>query len=122
MINFDDYKPKCKISKPVAPICDNCGKRHDVHDIYCSKCGINVQITYQTKIDLRKKSVKEYHKEVAMLDDLFKKHALAYVGLYNHPKKDIIFSKAWEDGHSAGHPEVLSKLEDLAVFVEDLES
>jgi|SRR6056297_873673 len=121
MLDLDDYKPKCKIPKPVAPICDNCGKRHDVYDVYCSKCGVNVQMTYQTKINLRKDAVKKYHEEVSMLNNLFRKHALDYVGLSNHPKKNIIFDKAYMDGHSAGYPEVLSKLEDLAVFIEDLE-
>lgn len=33
---------------------------------------------------------------------------------------DVIYSKAYEDGHSYGHDEVVSRFSDLAYFVEEI--
>lgn len=38
-------------------------------------------------------------------------------GLQNHPKKDQIWQKAWDDGHSGGYFEVLSAYDELAELV-----
>ena len=67
-----------------------------------------------------KKTFDAYMKERDRLAALFKSEALKSVGLENHPKKDIIYSKAWEDGHSRGYSEVYGKLVELAEFIEEL--
>lgn len=63
-----------------------------------------------------------YWTEDRRLYYLFKKEALEHVGLENHPKKDLIYSKAWEDGHAYGFSEVLCHLESLSDFIHELES
>jgi len=51
------------------------------------------------------------------LDAKFKEDALRDVGLEGHPKAEIIWTKAWEDGHSAGRHEVYMRLESYAEIV-----
>jgi len=51
----------------------------------------------------------------------FEDDALTEVGLADHPKKHVIYSKAWQDGHSGGMSEVFGHLLDLAEFISDLE-
>ena len=60
-------------------------------------------------------------RDARRLDSEFKEDALADAGLANHPKKDMIFDKAWEDGHASGYHKVFYKLRDLADFVRALE-
>ncbi len=60
-----------------------------------------------------------YNAEERRLDALFKKEALAEVGLGKHPKKDKIYAKAWEDGHSSGYYEVWACLQGLVDLFDD---
>ena len=55
------------------------------------------------------------------LDAQFRAEALKDVGLANHPKKDAIFARAWEEGHSGGYADVLCELEELAQFLHEIE-
>ena len=56
------------------------------------------------------------------LDLQFKDDALKDVGLANHPKRDLIYVKAWKDNHAEGYYNVYSHLVDLADFVAQLEA
>lgn len=77
---------------------------------------------YATFMEEVEASRNEYRKEEANILGQFQADALEEVGLANHPKKDIIFSKAWQNGHSGGFSEVFGQLQDLASFVEELEA
>jgi hypothetical protein len=44
----------------------------------------------------------------------FRDDALSELGLKNHPKADVLFSKAWDLGHSSGFHEVWYYLQDLS--------
>lgn len=63
-----------------------------------------------------------YNAESCRLNAKFEEDALAEVGLANHPKKSLIFSRAYADGHAYGYSEVFNKLQDLADFVAELEA
>ena len=60
-----------------------------------------------------------YNQKKRELRELFEKDAIEAVGLENHPNKDKIFSKAWDDGHAHGLQEVMGCLEQLADLVDD---
>lgn len=47
----------------------------------------------------------------------FMADALSYAGIKDNPKASKVYSKAWDDGHSSGHMEVLNILLDLAEFI-----
>ena len=85
----NDYKSPC-----------NCG---------CPNC---TAIVYDK--DGYDKAIKIYRENKSKIYNQFKHDALDDVGLLGHPKADIIYSKAWDRGHSSGLPEVLLHLEDLA--------
>lgn len=57
---------------------------------------------------------KEYSKDQSRLSVLFQEEALAEVGLADHPKREMIFYKAYEHGHAYGYEEVFNELESLA--------
>jgi hypothetical protein len=74
---------------------------------------------YQAIKASRLAAVKLYNKRKADLEEEFKNDALEHVGLANHPKKDKIYSYAWEQGHAYGFEEVLSTLNELShLFVD----
>lgn len=52
--------------------------------------------------------------EEARLYELFKSDLFANHGLTNHPKADLAFSYAWEDGHSHGYNEIACSFENYA--------
>lgn len=49
-----------------------------------------------------------YRVETARLEAWFKNDFFAELGIEANPKKDLLFSKAWDMGHSAGYAEVMS--------------
>lgn len=77
---------------------------------------------YEKEMVTLGKLMDEYQKESRRLEDKFMNDALADVGLSNHPKKTLIYSKAYEKGHSGGFSEIYYELSDLADLVRELES
>lgn len=74
---------------------------------------------YKTKLPFalrsRNKEVNEaYNKDVARLEAEFKRDLEAAEGLENHPKRDLLYAKAFDLGHSAGYHEVANYYSDLA--------
>jgi hypothetical protein len=63
-----------------------------------------VERTYDD--DALKASRAAYNKETAELYALFKNDLFADLGIQDNPKREKLFTKAWEDGHSAGYSEV----------------
>ena len=59
-----------------------------------------------------------YHAISAALEAEFKSDLEAYHGMTDHPKRDLLYSKAWERGHSAGLHEVAVVYNDLVELVQ----
>lgn len=62
-----------------------------------------------------------YRQERQRLDAEFHFDALTEVGIYGDPAADVIYAKAYEEGHASGHAEVLSRLRSLAHFVHEVD-
>ncbi len=58
-----------------------------------------------------------YIEDSRRLEEEFKKDALQYVELSDHPKAEKTYAMAWDYGHSAGYSEVMNYLVDLADLV-----
>lgn len=59
-----------------------------------------------------------YHAISAALEAEFKSDLEAYFGVSNHPKRDLLYHKAWERGHSAGLSEVANVYSDLVELIQ----
>lgn len=75
-----------------------------------------LRVYTQQEIEYKAKKEK-YVKEEGRLHNLFKADCLKEVGLENHPKKDKIFSYAWQKGHSSGYSEVFYYLSEVSEIV-----
>lgn len=85
----------------------------DVKNLLCTKCKDAKNKELRESSNLR-----EMLQGGKVIDAVeFKRLAISYVGLQNHPKADKVFAKAWDEGHSSGYMEVLNYLEDLADLV-----
>lgn len=47
----------------------------------------------------------------------FKVDAFAELNITNHPKANLLFEKAWEEGHSNGYSEVWYHMQDLVDLI-----
>lgn len=63
--------------------------------------------------NLLKSEKEKYGEETKRLEDLFKSDLESHFNMTNHPKKDMLYSKAWDHGHASGYSEVLYWYEDL---------
>lgn len=74
---------------------------------------------YQASVqkDAYAAACRDFEKETNRLLKKFKDDALYDLGLTDNPKADLLFSKAWEHGHSSGLYEVFSWMEDLAELI-----
>jgi|WetSurMetagenome_2_1015567.scaffolds.fasta_scaffold04369_7 hypothetical protein len=77
---------------------------------------------YDNKLPYRTKKENEqiwkaYHEESIVLYEMFKNDLFKYYGVENNPKKDLLFSKAWEFGHSSGYNEVAIYFGDLVELI-----
>ncbi len=54
-----------------------------------------------------KKHLKQYNEEKAKLYNEFKQDLFEELGITNHPKREKLFEKAWENSHSDGYYQVL---------------
>jgi hypothetical protein len=60
-----------------------------------------------------------YHDETARLTHQFKLDFFAELSIENHPKREKLYSKAWEQGHSAGFSEIMNVGWDLVELIQD---
>lgn len=60
-----------------------------------------------------------YNNEKALLMEQFVRDLYADLGISNHPKRERLFSKAWERGHAYGLSEVYSVAQDLVELIVD---
>lgn len=83
----------------------------------------NGEYNASTKVyEHNKEAYRKLNKE---LEQIFKKDVKAYIRNsltlhVNDKQMDIIFSKAWEAGHSSGYMEVFNEVEELLEFIADL--
>ena len=74
------------------------------------------KVVYQNKID-------EYQKEENKRFELFKTDLIAvisYIADLKENQAEVIFNKAWEEGHSEGLEEVIIQAEELTYFITDI--
>ena len=117
-MNYEDYKNTVPFpKKPIKP------------NLAYEDCTSTTARKYADKLEVWEKEMENYKlqmdaytAEEQRLMGQFYADALEESGLEKHPKSNIIYSKAWEDGHSGGYSEVFNKLLDLAEFVENLEA
>ena len=76
-------------------------------------------LIYQKLCDTRLKEMKIYRNEQSKQNDLFRRDALEYCDLADHPKADRAFGYAWDRGHSSGLYEVVQYLEEIAGILLD---
>lgn len=72
---------------------------------------------YLNTLPYNKEVRKEYHTETVRLVKLFKQDFFEELGIENNPKKEILFQKAWDMGHSSGYQSVLDIGEDLVELI-----
>lgn len=61
--------------------------------------------------------LKKYKRVSAELYEKFKEDLFKDLGITNNPKKDLLFSKAWELGHSSGNHEVYGYAQSLVELI-----
>ena len=65
-----------------------------------------------------KEAIKEYRAEIFSLENKFKEDLFAEYGVENNPKRELLYSKAWELGHSSGLNEVAIHFSDLVDLIQ----
>lgn len=60
---------------------------------------------------------REYAKRSRELHEMFKQHLFDELGISDNPKREKLFSKAWEMGHSSGLSEVYSVAEEIVELI-----
>ena len=110
------YYKNCKDYPVSKRVCHSCLKLADPTRSYCPGCGVAlVPLEEHNKMigDMRK----EYNAEENRLSNLFKCDLEKEFDMVGHPKSEILFHKAWEDGHSGGMIDVLNEYDDLIDLV-----
>ena len=59
----------------------------------------------------------EYGAEESWIYEEFKRDLFEELGIENHPKRQLLFEKAWERGHSSGYSEVYNVALDLVDLI-----
>lgn len=115
-MDFEKYKNRIQLpAKPyVAQGCQidtrkmNCDEALSVIDSWREK----VKLHYALLADYTHKR-NAYDAEEARLHAQFKYDLIRELGIAKHPKAEILYQKAWEQGHSAGYEEVFNYANDL---------
>ncbi len=72
---------------------------------------------YEADMATYKATRDAYNAENSRLQTKFREDVEAENGMTDHPKRDLLWSKAWERGHSSGFSDVLSAYDDLVELV-----
>jgi hypothetical protein len=82
---------------------------------------------YETKLpwpseedgrEIRQAKRKACREDMSRLREVFKADLFLEYGLDQHPMREKVWSKAWDDGHASGYSEVVSHFEDLLPLLE----
>lgn len=95
-------------------------KKHEKHQFF-TKQMLELQARIQVLTSDRSMLVSNMRRahtaEEVALKTKFKEALETVYGLQNHPKRDGIWLKAWDTGHSSGLTEVLSEYDEIAALV-----
>lgn len=69
--------------------------------------------------ELFREALAAYTDEACKRQNAFRQDLLEELGVTDHPKADLLISKAWELGHSSGYSEVVNWAYDLVDFLRD---
>jgi len=119
-MNVEKYKnPLPYPERPIKPIAPNPVYKASDTKEYVEKCKSFAKAveTHEADILKYKESRVIYQQKTAELHEQFKQDLFEYLGISNNPKKDLLFSKAWEYGHSCGLYEVYLHAEDLVDLI-----
>ena len=72
-----------------------------------------VVLAFHAEEDAIKKARDAYKAETRRLTDEFEVDLAAHHGMTNHPRRQALFDKAWEDGHADGYLAVAGEYESL---------
>lgn len=72
----------------------------------------NAEIAY-------KEGKQAWHNEEGRMNALFEADCAAAEGMENHPKRQRLWSKAWDEGHANGYNTILERYESFAEFLRD---
>lgn len=75
-------------------------------------------IAYESELELWKKENTAHAQDAGRLTAEFKDDLIEELGINFNPKRDLLFSKAWERGHGSGLHEVLNIAEDLVELIQ----
>jgi hypothetical protein len=95
--------------------CPECDKPYNKKDFYCSLCGSYLK--HKERYSKYMKELSEYRMLQSDLEAKFKRDLEREFGLEHHSKKDLLYEKAWNLGHSCGLNEVYSYYEDLVDLI-----
>lgn len=76
---------------------------------------INLKPYAQQRIDLRKH--KEYCEEQVRLEEAFKKDLMEELNIVDNPKAELLYTKAYDIGHSLGYAEIYNVASNLVDLI-----
>ena len=111
-MNFEDYKVNMpyptRSPKPKLP------KEASAAEVRAFADALEAWENGQSEYDEQMRKYREAEMEVHAR---FKKDVLEKNGLKDHPKADLVYSKAWEHGHASGFHDVAYWVGELAELV-----
>ena len=112
-MNFEKYKNTLEypVSKPKPP------KQLLSSDPDLVKLYVREIKDYEARMRDYERSMEAYHNRERKIHDQFKQDMFEELGVTDNPKKDLLFSKAWEMGHSYGFSEVFHYAEELVDLI-----
>ncbi len=72
---------------------------------------------YEDAVEHYKSAVEAYNADVARLEASFRLDLEVESGMKDHPKADLLYSKAWANGHASGYADVRNVYLDLLELV-----
>jgi hypothetical protein len=113
MHNFGQYKDDTDIgSRPIKP---RLSIKHTPEDVLEYHANL---INYQNDLNAWKEKLKKKNEKEQVLLAKFKTDLFEDLGIQDHPKKELLYSKAWERGHAHGFAEVYNHACDLAELID----
>jgi hypothetical protein len=83
--------------------------------IFCPQCAAKEMIKKYKSMDIRDRIFAGYFNDHP---EKWKNDLLVHLGVkLDHPKADLLISKAYEHGHSSGYSEILNSAEDLVDLI-----
>lgn len=84
---------------------------------FCSECGADIQEAKAFHFKAIQEEKDAYQEETIRVNALFKQDVFDDLGISDNPKRELLWSKAYERGHSAGMHEVYLIADDLVELI-----